>query len=172
MEIRAFRSDDGMLMKTIRLRALADASYAFGGPETLAQEAAQPDSHWHQVAAEVGGDVEAWRERCISYVVFDGDEPCGTASSYLCSRIAGRAYFSAAWIDPRYRRRGLGRQLVRRAIDWAAAHGADHLRLWVDDTNPGAAKFYEALGFDRAGENRPVSPGSELRESCFERRLL
>jgi ribosomal protein S18 acetylase RimI-like enzyme len=115
----------------------------------------------------VGGEVPEWRERCVSYVVLDGDEPCGTGSSFLCPRVAGRAYFSAAWIDPRYRRQGLGRQLVEKAMDWAAAHGADHLKLWVDDTNPGAADFYRVLGFHPTGEGRPVSPGSSDRESSF-----
>ena len=54
---------------------------------------------------------------------------------------------------------------------WAAAHGADHLKLWVDDTNPGAAEFYQALGFRPTGENRPLSPGSSDWESSFERPL-
>jgi ribosomal protein S18 acetylase RimI-like enzyme len=171
MDIRTFHTGDGILMKQIRLRALADAPYAFGGTQTLAEESALPDSHWHQLAAEVGGDVPEWRDRCISFVVFDGDEPCGTGSSFLCSRVPRRAYFSAAWIDPRYRRRGLGRRLVDDVIEWATAHGADHIRLWVDDTNPGAAKFYEALGFRPTGESRPVSPGSSLCESSYERRL-
>src|SRR5689334_22741559 len=117
MEIRTFHTGDGMLMKQIRLRALADAPYAFGGAQTLAEESALPDSYWHQLAAEVGGDVPEWRARCISFVVFDGDEPCGTGSSFLCSRVPRRAYVSAAWIDPRYRRRGLGRQLVDKAIE-------------------------------------------------------
>ena len=171
MEIREFRAEDGLLMKDVRLRALADAPFAFGGAETLAEEAALPNSHWHQLAAEVGGQVAAWRDRCVSYVILDGGEACGTASSYLCPRVPQRAYFSAAWIDPRYRRRGLGRQLMEQAIEWAREHGADHLRLWVDDANPEAAKFYLALGFKPAGEHRPVNPGSPLRESNFELRI-
>jgi hypothetical protein len=60
---------------------------------------------------------------------------------------------------------------VDRAAGWAAAHGADHLKLWVDDTNPGAARFYESLCFRRSGENRPVGAGSSLRESSYERPL-
>jgi hypothetical protein len=61
---------------------------------------------------------------------------------------------------------------VDRAIEWAAAHGADQLKLWADDTNPTAARFYESLGFRRTGEkNRPVGPGSPLRESNYERPL-
>ena len=66
---------------------------------------------------------------------------------------------------------GLGRELVDAAIAWATARGADHLRLWVDDTNPAAAEFYRALGFVPTGESQPVSESSSDRQSCFERRL-
>ena len=170
MEIRLFRSDEGMLIKQVRLRSLVDAPYAFGA-QSFEKETAFPDSHWHQLAAQVGGEDPQWRDRCVSYVVLDGDDACGTATCYLCPSVPRRAYFSAAWIDPRYRRRGLGRQLVDEAIVWAAARGADHLRLWVDDTNPSAAEFYRALGFAPTGENRPVSPGSSDRQSGYERRL-
>jgi ribosomal protein S18 acetylase RimI-like enzyme len=170
MELRPLRSDDGMLIKRVRLRSLVDAPYAFGF-QTFAEEAALPNSHWHQLAAQVGGQDPQWRDRCVSYVVLDGDDACGTATCYLCHRVPHHAYFTSAWIDPRYRRRGLGRQLVDAAIAWAAAHGAEQLRLWVDDTNPAAAEFYRALGFAPTGENRPVSEGSPDRQACFERRL-
>jgi ribosomal protein S18 acetylase RimI-like enzyme len=159
-----------MLIKRVRLRSLVDAPYAFGAG-TFEEEAALPDSHWHQLAAQVGGQAPEWRDRCVSYVLLDGDDPCGTATCYLCPRVLHHAYFTSAWIDPRRRRRGLGRQLVDAAVAWAAAHGAEQLRLWVDDTNPDAAEFYRALGFAATGENQPVSEGSSDRQSCFERGL-
>ena len=168
MTIRPFQSTDGMLMKDVRLRALKDAPYAFGGEGTLEEEAALPDSYWNQLAAEVGGLVPTWKDRCIAFVMIDGAEACGTAGCFLCPRVERRAYFSAAWLDPRYRRRGFGRRLVAMAIEWASAHGADHLRLWVDDTNPNAAAFYRAIGFAPTGENRPVNEGSSDRESGYE----
>ena len=171
MEIRPFQSDDGILIKQVRLRSLVDAPYAFG-QQTFEEEVALPDSHWHELAAQVGGQDPKWRDRCVSYVVLDGDDACGTVTCYLCPRVPRHAYVTAAWIDPRYRRRGLGRQLVDTAIAWAAAHGADQLRLWVDDANPAAVAFYLVLGFAPTGESQPVSPGYSARQSCFERRLV
>ncbi len=170
MEIRPLQSDDGMLIKRVRLRSLADAPYAFG-LRSFEEEAKLPDSHWHELAAQVGGRDPRWRDRCASWVVLDGDDACGTATCYLCPRVPGHAYFTSAWVDPRYRRRGLGRELVDAAIAWAAARGAAHLRLWVDDTNPGAAEFYRSLGFVPTGESQPVSEGLEDRQSGLERRL-
>lgn len=160
MQIRELGADDGMLMKQIRLRALLDAPYAFGGLETYQEESLFPDSQWHQLAAEVGGEVESWRDRCVALVVMDGGHPCGTAGCILSKTIADRAYFQAAWIDPSYRRRGLGRQLVEKAIGWALARGVNHICLSLDDCNPEAANFYRALGFLPTGKKRPVRPGA------------
>lgn len=170
MELRSVCTDDGMLIKRVRLRALADAPYAFG-PRAFEEEQALPDSHWHRLAAQLGGHDAQWRDRCVNYIALDGHDACATVTCYLCPEVPRRAYVTAAWVDPGYRRGGLGRQLLENAIAWAAAHGADHLRHWVDDTNPDATEFYQALGFAPTGENQPVSEGSSLRQSCFERRM-
>ena len=173
IELRPICADDGLLIKRVRLRALADAPYAFG-PNAFEQEQALPDSHWHRLAAQLGGQDEKWQDRCASFIAHDGPDvtdACATVTCYLCPEVARRAYVTAAWVDPAYRRGGVGRQLVDRAIAWAAAHGADHLRLWVDDTNPAAGDFYQALGFTPTGESQPVSDGSLLRQSCYERQV-
>src|SRR5688572_4688523 len=111
MEIRPLLADDGMLIKRVRLASLADAPYAFGVGSYEA-ESALPDAHWHQLAAGVGGRDPNWGDRCAAFVALDADKPCGTATCYLCPSVPRRAYFTAAWVDPRYRRRGLGGRLV------------------------------------------------------------
>lgn len=170
MDIRPFQVDEAMLIKSVRLRSLIDAPYAFGAGSYDA-EAAHPDSYWHQLAAQVGGQDPQWRDKCVSYVVMDKNEACGTATCFLCPQVERRAYLTAAWIDPRYRRRGLGRRLIEAAMAWSAGRGADHLRLWVDDTNPEAADFYRSLGFVATGEIRPIAPGASEQQCSFERRF-
>lgn len=170
MHIRPFRADEGMLIKCVRLRSLADAPYAFG-VGSFDEESAYPDAYWHALASQVGGRDPTWGDRCASFVLLDADEPSGTVTCYLCPRVERRAYVTAAWIDPRLRRGGLGRRLIDASIAWARARGADHIRLWVDDTNPDAAAFYEAIGFAPTGECRPVRDGAAEKQSAFELRL-
>ena len=174
MKTRALRADEGMLIRRVRLRSLADAPHAFGA-ESFEAESALPDEYWHELAARVGGQDPQWRDRCVSFVVPDGDgdgaDACGTATCYLCPHVTGHAYVTSAWIAPGHRRRGLGRSLVDAAGAWALERGASRLRLWVDDTNPAAADFYVALGFVETGESRPVSPGSSESQRLFERVL-
>lgn len=170
MQLRSITADDGLLIKRVRLHSLKDAPHAFG-VGSFDEESALPDAHWHELAAQLGGCDPRWQDRCVGFILLDGDDACGTATCYLCPSVTGRAYFTSAWIDPRYRRRGLGRQLVDAAIAWAKSHNADHLRLWVDDTNPSAVQFYQALGFVPTGETQPIHPDAAELQSAFERSL-
>lgn len=99
MHIRTVNASDGMLLKHVRLRALRDAPYAFGGAETLIEEEGLPNEHWCTLARELGGEVPRWRHRCVTWFILDDggeDDVCAVASSFLCSQVAGRGYFSAA----------------------------------------------------------------------------
>jgi tRNA threonylcarbamoyladenosine biosynthesis protein TsaE len=59
----------------------------------------------------------------------------------------------AAWVvrrcavDPSYRGKGLGRQLVDEAAAWAVDEGALHLHVGVRDALPGNRVFWERQGF-------------------------
>jgi GNAT superfamily N-acetyltransferase len=147
---------------------VAEAPYAFGGTETLAEERARPDEHWQTFAAEHAGDVPEWRDRCVGYLAFDNAAACGKALCFLSPKTPGLAFVAGVWIDPRFRRQGVGRQMMERAIAWARAHEARRLKLWVDRTNPLGGAFYESLGFKRTGQSRTVSENSKNLEDGFE----
>jgi hypothetical protein len=51
------------LLKALTLRSVEEAPYAFGGTETIDVERQRPDAEWDAIAAECGGDVDAWRDR-------------------------------------------------------------------------------------------------------------
>jgi ribosomal protein S18 acetylase RimI-like enzyme len=171
MHLRAVKAGDGPLLKELTLRSVEEAPYAFGGPATLHEERKRPDAQWDELAAECGGDVEMWRDRCVGYIILDAETARAKALGFLSFKVPGLAHKSGVWVDPQCRRRGLGQRLVDETCGWAASKGANRLLLWVDDTNPGAARFYEALGFNATGESRPVSPTSPLRERAYERPL-
>jgi len=57
MEIRRIRADEGLRLKALRLRALADSPMAFGS--TLAREQAYPDALWHERAATGAGAIRS-----------------------------------------------------------------------------------------------------------------
>ena len=172
MLLRTIEIGDGPLLKELTLRSVEEAPYAFGGAGTLEEERQAPDAKWDDLAAECGGAVDAWRDRCVGYVMLDGETACAKALGWLSSKTPGLAFMSGVWVDPRYRRQGLGRQMVEATCRWALDKAATRLRLWVDDTNPGGARFYEALGFVATGERRPSGERSTVEEVGYERTLF
>ncbi len=64
------------------------------------------------------------------------------------------------WIEPRFRRLGLGRGLVGAAIEWARSHGCGAVVLdTVNEAMPQAAELYRSLGFEETGRfnDNPIS---------------
>jgi predicted GNAT family acetyltransferase len=59
------------------------------------------------------------------------------------------------WTDPRYRRRGFGRTLMREVCGHLARKGRS-VTLFVNDFNRPAIALYESLGFKRIGTNRAL----------------
>jgi ribosomal protein S18 acetylase RimI-like enzyme len=55
---------------------------------------------------------------------------------------------------PLYRRRGLGRELTRLAIEWARSSGVRKLCLGVFSSNVTALRLYRSMGFVSDGINR------------------
>ena len=54
-------------------------------------------------------------------------------------------------VAARHRRRGIGRALLRQAVEWARVHQVDKLELHVFPHNAPAIALYESFGFEREG---------------------
>lgn len=82
----------------------------------------------------------------------------GTASGGD-GETTGVAALTAMWVDPRFRRQGVGGLLVQRVVDWAQQTGYEQIFLWVVRGNEAAVKLYERNGFGRTGAQQEVRPG-------------
>jgi ribosomal protein S18 acetylase RimI-like enzyme len=71
------------------------------------------------------------------------------------------------WVDPGYRRRGVGRALVDQAVRWAVERRAREVILWVADHNSAARRLYERIGFRPTGEGQPLPSNPAVTESCL-----
>lgn len=58
----------------------------------------------------------------------------------------GIVYYVA--VDPKHRRKGLGRAVMRAAEAWLVARGVWKLNLVVRPENDGVRAFYESLGYE------------------------
>lgn len=71
----------------------------------------------------------------------------------------GSGKLSKLFVDPEYRRRGIGRRLMDRALHVAADHGYDRLAIQTRARYREAVSFYESSGWQR-GPDAP-GPGPE-----------
>ena len=72
-----------------------------------------------------------------------------------CVIVGNEAEMFAVWVDPVYRRKGVGSALIEFARAWSKLHGATQLKVGVFDDNPGALAFYRSAGFADSGLTKP-----------------
>lgn len=138
--VRRLRPDEWPELRTLRLRALADAPDAFGA--TLAEAEVEPDASWQQqasaddqvvIVAEVAGRV------------------VGMASGGRSQIDAAVAHLSKMWVEPAARGTGVAAAIVDAIVAWAREAEYPRLGLGVTTTNTRAIALYERLGFVDTG---------------------
>lgn len=137
--------EDWATYRRVRLDALKEAPYAFGSTH----------------AGEVELDEASWRGRLKRRPTFVAEVE-GTIAGTVAtgeSDVSGVAALIAMWVDPRYRRQGVGDVLVKTVIEWATDHGYSSLFLWVTAVNAAAERLYRRNGFVRTGAAQDVRPG-------------
>jgi ribosomal protein S18 acetylase RimI-like enzyme len=155
--IRPFTAEEWPAYRTIRLRALADAPYAFGS--TLAAEEALAPETWaarlarsttsgidRALAAEMNGALIG-----LAWAKEDGDDATIVSLFQM-------------WVAPEARGQGVAGALLDEALRWATERGAQAMQLGVTCTNAEALRLYERAGFVEAGVREPLRPGSDLME--------
>lgn len=128
------------------MAALKEAPYAFGS--SYEREIEAPEQRWRQGLKD--------RTRFVAEVdgVVAGTVSGGDADA------AGSSAMTAMWVDPRYRRQGVGDLLVKTVVDWARSAGYHEMLLWVADGNANAERLYERHGFGRTGAVQEMRAGA------------
>ncbi len=129
----------------MRLDALKEAPYAFGST----------------YEREVELDDATWRRRVVDRLRFIAEVDgvvAGTASGGD-GEVNGAAEMTAMWVDPRFRRQGVGEVLVKTVLEWARTKGYTQMLLWVTDVNARAEHLYARHGFVSTGASQEVRPG-------------
>lgn len=80
-----------------------------------------------------------------AWVAALADEPCG----FIALSLEGQeAHIEQLSVHPQLQRRGMGRQLLAIAEDWACTRGLDWLTLTTFEDVAWNAPYYRALGFE------------------------
>jgi ribosomal protein S18 acetylase RimI-like enzyme len=140
--IRQAVEGDEHELRSIRLRALADAPDAFAS--TSEREAARTTADWRR-----------WLAPGATFFFDDADgRPVGLVAAVGDADDAGLRHLMACWVDPAARGTGVGDALVESMLSWASRDGADRARVEVYADNTTAIGLYERHGFRRTGASR------------------
>lgn len=87
-------------------------------------------------------------EDAPTYVAKSAGCVVGMVTLCVFNTLTGtKAYLDHLVVDPDFRRRGIGRALVRHAIEQAAAAGASRIDLTANDEKQAGCGLYHSLGF-------------------------
>ncbi len=147
--VRKVEAGDVALFRSVRLAALEDAPNAFG--ETL-------DDALH---SDWSARVTPAPDRVIYIAVDDGD-PVGMLFAKCRTDSEEAAFIGGMWVHPGCRRRGVGSQLLERAIGFLQLSGQQRVALWVTAANADVLRFYQEAGFRQTGATSTLRPGSDI----------
>lgn len=108
-------------------------------------------------------------------VAVAGDEIVGSAGLHVAGGSLRRAHVRGLGIGiaPEWQRRGIGRRMIERLLDWADNWGGVlRIELHVHADNVGAKRLYESLGFVDEGRHKGYAlKGGEYVDSFSMARL-
>lgn len=154
--IKRITAEDAFVYKDVRLRALLDSPTAFSS--TYAREEQFADEEWQRRAARCNSDG------FIGFLACEDDRACGMVFCLKDEPGDALGTILSMWVDPTYRRAGVGRQLIDSVVDWARERGMWVLKLMVTSVNSGAIEFYQRCGFRMTGKTGPYPNDPAITE--------
>jgi GNAT superfamily N-acetyltransferase len=141
-----------------------EAPDSFG--EAFADAAARPLSYWEDLTRSV---TESGPH--VMFVACDGGDVVGVAYGLLDRDRSESGRVGGMWVDPAWRRRGIGRALLLEVVGWARERNLSRLGLWAPAHDSAAFALYGHAGFRETGRRRPLPMDSSLQIIEMERIL-
>lgn len=140
MLVRTLIADDAVAYQALRLAALQESSASFSSSYSEERD---------RTVAQVGAFLSGSAERIV-LGAFDDNELVGVCGLGREPSLKRRhmGFIRGMYVVPPFRRRGVGRRLLRVALDRAVAWSdVEQLTLVVTATNTAAVALYEEFGF-------------------------
>ncbi len=150
--VRRLFADDWQAYRAIRLAMLKDSPSAFGGTYKEA----------------VGNEERVWKQRLTDNGVLLAQVGRAPAGSAVCSVFDATGPRDCGlygmWVDPGFRRTGVGQTLIQAVVALARAAGKRRVILHVVADNVGARALYEQEGFVATDQSKPYPHDDHLSE--------
>ena len=149
MFLRKLESHEATLHRELRLRALREAPDSFG--ETFADVVARPSTYWEDLTRSV---TESGRH--VMFLAYEGNEVVGSTYGLLDGTRSEMGRVGGMWVDPAWRRLGVGGVLLLEVFRWARERGLSRIGLWAPAHSQAALVLYGKAGFRETGNSRPL----------------
>ncbi|HEY9223433.1 MAG TPA: GNAT family N-acetyltransferase [Variovorax sp.] len=161
MSLRRLESHESSLLRELRLRALQDSPNSFR--DTYSDMVARPSSYWDDFTRSV-----TQADQNAMFLAFEGGKPVGSAFALVDRAQIRTGRAGGIWVDPRWRRHGIGEALLLEVVNWAREREFERLKLWCVVDAIGPSSLYCKVGFKETGNQQPLSEGSPLRAAEME----
>ncbi|MEO8163541.1 MAG: GNAT family N-acetyltransferase, partial [Ilumatobacteraceae bacterium] len=132
---------DELVLRDIRLRALADSPSAYGS--SLELEVALTDADWRNRLARIDA---------ATFIARDGDGTAiGLVTGMIDDDFANVGWLLSMWVEPTKRGNGVAGQLIDEVLAWSREQNCTSLLLQVTEGNTSALRTYEKRGFRQTG---------------------
>ena len=100
----------------------------------------------------------------LCHVLVDAGQLLGYTIIYAA---VGECHILNICVEPEKQGKGIGRMLLRHALECAIDHGAEQAFLEVRPSNAPAINLYESMGFIQVGVRKEYYPAGEQREDAL-----
>ena len=90
------------------------------------------------------------------FLACEGHDVLGSAYGLLDRARSEAGRVGGMWVEPAWRRRGVGCALLQEVISWGRERGLRRLGLWAPGHNRAAIALYTRAGFRNTGDRRPL----------------
>lgn len=99
-------------------------------------------------------DMEIWEKNpgfdsVGMFIVELNEEPVGRVQAYVDKqREEKKGFIQGLAVVPRFRKRGIGRRLAKKAIESLRERGMETAQCWIRDDKPVCKHIFESIGFE------------------------
>ena len=119
--------------------------------------------------AEIPSTKKRYGKDNVDYTAYIDDPDKVVFLAYVEGQIAGQIILRKSWnryayiedtaVDVKFRRRGIGKELISEAKRWAQERNLAGIMLETQNNNVTACKFYESCGFQLRGFDTDLYKG-------------
>ena len=164
MKISPIRQSDWKEFRDIRLAALQESPYAFGG--TFEEESTLKDEEWMNLARFYEED-----EGTLFLICYEGLDPVAIAGGYKNKKKEGVTQIYSVWLRPDIRGSEVASLLMKRIHDWSETEGRLILEGYVTENNERARAFYRKCGFRETDERIKLRWDNSIEEILIQKSI-